>query len=238
MALSDFWRELRGAHRDRRDYESRPNVQQDDLGFDRRGWREGSDYYGNADRSEADRRGGFEAEQSYAGSDDDWRRSTNERRDPGDTGSRRSFNDRWGNAYALGVPSTGLDYTGRSADPGEYAGEYAASDRDDVRWWNDRAGWPEQRTGGFRGKGPRGYRRSDERIRDDVNESLTDDHHVDASDIEVEVRDGEVTLSGTVRSRDQKRHAEEVIEQLSGVVDVHNRLRVSSGNSETPQPSV
>ncbi|MFL5783964.1 MAG: BON domain-containing protein, partial [Bacteriovoracaceae bacterium] len=49
----------------------------------------------------------------------------------------------------------------------------------------------------------------------------------DASEIEVDVKDGVVTLSGTVEDRQSKRAAEECIENLSGVVDVHNRIRLA-----------
>lgn len=80
--------------------------------------------------------------------------------------------------------------------------------------------------GGHRGRGPRGYQRSDDRIREMVNDALEDDDHVDASDIEVQVQGGEVTLTGTVGDRQQKRRAEEAIEHLRGVRDVHNQLRV------------
>ncbi|MFC4307671.1 BON domain-containing protein [Steroidobacter flavus] len=80
--------------------------------------------------------------------------------------------------------------------------------------------------GEFSGMGPRGYSRSDERIKEDVCQCLTDDDHIDASDIEVMVKDREVILTGTVRSRMQKRHAEDLIERLSGVRDVINSLRV------------
>jgi hypothetical protein len=79
----------------------------------------------------------------------------------------------------------------------------------------------------FRGRGPKNYRRGDDRILEEVNERLTDDHDVDASDIEVAVQNGEVTLSGTVNSRHEKRVAEDVAESCHGVVDVHNRLRVA-----------
>jgi len=88
------------------------------------------------------------------------------------------------------------------------------------------------RFGSYAGRGPRNYQRSDERIREEVNERLTDDPRVDASDIEVEVRNGEVTLRGRVEERRDKRTAEEVIENLPGVKDVKNELRVErSGDS-------
>lgn len=80
-----------------------------------------------------------------------------------------------------------------------------------------------------RGRGPRNYQRSDERIREDVNDRLTDDPHVDASHIEVSVKDREVTLAGTVRNRFEKRHAEDIAEAVSGVTHVQNNLRVQVG---------
>lgn len=80
--------------------------------------------------------------------------------------------------------------------------------------------------GAFSGKGPKNYVRSDERIREDVCEHLTHHPYVDASDIEVTVRDGEVTLSGTVDARMVKRACEEACDHVRGVKDVHNHLRV------------
>ncbi|GMA15217.1 hypothetical protein GCM10025871_15480 [Deinococcus metallilatus] len=82
-----------------------------------------------------------------------------------------------------------------------------------------------------RGKGPRGYQRSDDRIREQVNDALEDEHGVDASDIEVQVQNGEVTLTGTVNDRNQKRMAEDCVERVRGVKDVHNRLRVQQGGT-------
>jgi len=83
-----------------------------------------------------------------------------------------------------------------------------------------------------RGRGPRGYTRSDERIREDVNDRLTDDPYVDASDIEVSVSSCEVTLSGTVDDRRARRRAEDIAESVSGVSHVQNNLRVrqTAGN--------
>jgi osmotically-inducible protein OsmY len=82
-----------------------------------------------------------------------------------------------------------------------------------------------------RGRGPKNWRRSDERIREMVNERLTDADDVDATDIEVTVQDAEVTLAGLVTSRREKRMAEDIAWSCAGVHDVHNRLRV--GDRET-----
>ena len=80
-----------------------------------------------------------------------------------------------------------------------------------------------------RGRGPKGYRRSDERIKEDVNDRLSDDYYIDASDVEVSVSNTEVTLTGTVNSREDKRRAEDIAESVSGVTNVENRLRVKQG---------
>ena len=80
--------------------------------------------------------------------------------------------------------------------------------------------------GSFAGRGPRGYRRSDDRIRDEACERLTDHPLIDASDVDVEVRDGVVTLTGRVAIRAEKHLAEDVIDEVAGVRDVENRLRV------------
>ena len=84
----------------------------------------------------------------------------------------------------------------------------------------------------YAGRGPRGYRRPDERIREDVCEALTHHPEIDASGLEVRVADGEVTLEGTVDDRRAKRLAEDIAERCSGVHDVHNHLRVSAERAE------
>jgi len=77
-----------------------------------------------------------------------------------------------------------------------------------------------------RGRGPKGYRRSDERIKEDVNDRLSDDYYLDASEVEVVVSNTEVTLTGIVNSREEKRRAEDIADSVSGVTNVENRLRV------------
>jgi hypothetical protein len=81
--------------------------------------------------------------------------------------------------------------------------------------------WNEQRN-----RWPKSYKRSDERIKDDIHEELIRHGRIDASDVEVQVKDGEVTLTGQVSSRQDKRVAEELAEKVLGVHDVQNQLRV------------
>lgn len=74
--------------------------------------------------------------------------------------------------------------------------------------------------------GPKGWQRRDDRIHDDVCAHLTDDGYVDASDLEVIVHHGEVTLSGTVTDRAQRDRAIRIAESVRGVIDSVNRIRV------------
>lgn len=83
-----------------------------------------------------------------------------------------------------------------------------------------------------RGRGPRGYVRSDARILEDVCERLTDDPIVDASDIGVACRDGHVILDGHVPLRWMKHRAEDIADDVSGVKDVENRVRVGPPTRE------
>ena len=80
--------------------------------------------------------------------------------------------------------------------------------------------------GPFSGRGPKGYQRSNDTIFEDVCERLTQHGMLDARHIDVNVDNGEVTLKGTVNSRREKRMAEDSIETVPGVKDVHNELRV------------
>src|SRR5439155_21490545 len=92
--------------------------------------------------------------------------------------------------------------------------------------WSSGGGrWPERET--FAGRGPRGYQRSADRIREDVSERLTQHPQIDATEIEVVVESGEVILRGMVDNRWVKRMAEDAVESVSGVKDVRNELRVS-----------
>lgn len=108
--------------------------------------------------------------------------------------------------------------------------------RDHVRPYQSREGEfyrDDDRGGGpYVGRGPKGYRRSDERILEDVCERLTNHPRIDASDIEVKVSGGEVILTGRIESRTVKHLTENMVETVSGVKEVHNQLRV------TPPPDL
>jgi osmotically-inducible protein OsmY len=79
------------------------------------------------------------------------------------------------------------------------------------------------REAGFRGRGPKGYRRDDERLRALVCERLADDPWIDATDVEVSVVGGEVALSGSVLDDRSLREAEEIARR-SGARSVTNTL--------------
>jgi hypothetical protein len=83
------------------------------------------------------------------------------------------------------------------------------------------------RGNGFAGRGPKGYQRSDDRIKEDLCEHLMDDPDIDATEVTVEVAKGEVTLTGTVADRWQKRRAEDIADSVPGVCEVANNIRLS-----------
>jgi Flp pilus assembly secretin CpaC len=87
--------------------------------------------------------------------------------------------------------------------------------------------------GPHRGKGPKDYKRSEDRIKEDVCDRLSDDDMVDASHIQIQVQGQEVVLTGSVSSREEKRRAEDVVESISGVRNVENRLRVGRTDDYT-----
>jgi osmotically-inducible protein OsmY len=92
--------------------------------------------------------------------------------------------------------------------------------------WRPGVPWrPSEHKGrGFAGRGPRGYTRPDARIREDVCDGLTAHDEIDASEIEVTVLEGEVTLTGTVDDAVAKALAEATAATCRGVRRVRSRL--------------
>jgi len=180
---------------------------------------------------------------------------------------RRQGNSDWGQGYgserSSGYSGQGSDMGsyGRSSDRNfgsghssgrgqDYGGNRGQEDRgfwdrtkDEVSsWFGDddaerRRRMDKMQEGQHRGKGPKGYKRSDERIKEDINDRLSDDHHVDASEIDVQVSNGEVTLTGTVEDRQSRRRAEDIAESVSGVSYVQNNIRTGKHASSGSQGS-
>jgi hypothetical protein len=164
------------------------------------------------------------------------------------SGGRSSSGERGYGSQGYGERSNyaSFGYGERSdyGDRGRYergsSGDYDRGD--DRSWWNKFTDWlgmedddrrrrAAGQRGEHRGRGPKGYRRSDERIKDDINDRLSDDDFLDASDVDVNVEDNVVILTGHVNDRWDKRRAESIAESVSGVSNVENRLRVGSASS-------
>lgn len=144
------------------------------------------------------------------------------------------------NNYSTGNYSGGYSGGGRA----NYGTSYGDYGRDSNRDQNDRGFWnraadevsswfgnegAEQRrqVDKYHSRGPKNYTRSDDRIREDVCDRLAADPWIDASEVEVSVSGAEVTLSGEVHSRDQRRRIEDCAENVSGVSHVQNNTRVN-----------
>ena len=169
----------------------------------------------------------------------DWSRGRSEwAREPIDRSSSRQYGTwsrkrdwtrepPWGGQGpgGFGMSGSGPDvgWSGR-ADSSRYSGTISARERD----WG---------SGPHYGRGPRNYQRSDERIREDVCERLTQHSYLDPSDVEIIVLNADVTLQGSVNDRWAKRTAEEIAEGVPGVKEVHNQLRVSQGAFSPERPS-
>ncbi|HVY46566.1 MAG TPA: BON domain-containing protein [Minicystis sp.] len=158
----------------------------------------------------------------------------------GRRGGRDAYRDAWNQPYgrSLNQPFEGGGAYGYrepygSPGPRQHPGWYGTGGQMSSRFgagspygygYGQRGAW--MREGPHRGRGPKGYKRSDERIREDVCDRLTDHPDIDASDIDVLVQGQEVTLTGTVPERRLKHLAEYLAEDVAGVQEVHNQLRV------------
>lgn len=129
-----------------------------------------------------------------------------------------------GHGYSAAGGYAGADESSR----GEFGGRTARSNSGAgmKRAWN---------------RGPKGYTRSDERIREDISDQLMHSHEIDPSEVEIQVSGGEVTLTGTVCCRREKYQLEELAERVAGVKDVVNNVRIKrdagSSSSTSDQTS-
>lgn len=116
-------------------------------------------------------------------------------------------------------------YGGGERDLWDRASDEVAS------WFGDDDAESRRAMDRHRGKGPKGYKRTDARIEEDLNDRLSEDNALDASDIEVTVSEGEVTLNGFVGDRFDKRRAEDIADSVSGVTHVQNNLRIRKSDT-------
>ncbi|HET7094074.1 MAG TPA: BON domain-containing protein [Thermomicrobiales bacterium] len=137
----------------------------------------------------------------------------------------------WSERWDAGDSATG--YWNEPWRPAHYGAGFGNEPRNGTMDLPAAWGWGYGRGGGqYAGVGPKGYKRSDERIDDDVNARLTWSPDLDPSDITVSVADGEVTLSGSVDSRWQKRLAGDIADDVPGVRDVFNQIKIRQNAPE------
>ncbi|HEV8615416.1 MAG TPA: BON domain-containing protein [Methylomirabilota bacterium] len=173
-------------------------------------------------RGDERRRGGYADEEV----DPDWARKWGYIDAPPGGRGRRDFEPerRYGNygMYGTGTYGAGSSPSGGGYGYGSWGQSFGGGEG-----YGERQGYgSEWQSGPYVGRGPRGYTRSDERIREDVCERMSQHGQLDASDIEVRVTAGEVTLQGSVTTRHAKRSAEDLTDSVSGVREVHNQIRV------------
>ena len=205
---------------------------------DRRGYGNdgGQDEWRGMSRGQGGRQTGVWDRMGQYG-EDDWRDEGGRERfgREQNTGMHRDFRS-GGNS---GWQGPGMERYGQQRHQGRFQGDQ--QDRgfwdkagDEVSsWFGDDDAQRRREQDEHRGRGPKSYTRSDDRIREDVNDRFTDDGSLDASDIEVQVASGEVTLTGEVSRRQDKRRAEDIAEMVSGVKHVQNNLRVRMGGAES-----
>ena len=143
-----------------------------------------------------------------------------------------------GRGYDSGFSSSAGGY-GRQGSAGQWQGEQSYGQRGS-EWRGDDAshnqGYPStgmETPRGYRGKGPKGYARSDERLQEDISERLMDNDAIDASGVSVQCKDGIVTLEGTVSERRMKHNIEDLVEGCHGVKDIENRIRVARDDTSS-----
>jgi osmotically-inducible protein OsmY len=171
--------------------------------------------------------------QGWGGYNEDYKNDRNRYQKAADTANRDYYGN-YNESHASNEPGKVSESTRTRAQeqPGyDHQRDLWDRSRDEVSsWFGDRDAERrremDKTMGQHRGKGPRGYQRSEERIREDVCDRLTEDDRVDATDIEVKVEGTEVVLSGNVHSREEKRRAEDVVESIPGVKNVENRIHV------------
>ena len=67
---------------------------------------------------------------------------------------------------------------------------------------------------------------SDDKIYDTVRQRLANDPDVKGGSFEVTVKDGVVTMKGTVQDEHAREKAEKIVKKVKGVTGVNNQLKI------------
>jgi len=231
-----------------------------DRGYLDRGYRGDTD----SDHEAHESRRGMPSQRGYGYGDSDYRDDWRGRYEPGygahrQEGRRDSWSEpregdfpdarsRWprDDAYRSEPRSQNWPHSRSGGRVSEYG--YFEGDRSE-RYGGHQRGYGQQSGTGhgnrrfdedYSGRGPKNYSRSDQRIKEDICDELESDPECNAEEIEIEVKDGNVTLSGTVPSRHMKHRAEDIADGTRGVKDIENRIRVTrneTGGARSGQQS-
>lgn len=133
-----------------------------------------------------------------------------------------------GNQSGYGVRGRGRSAYGERGGYGGSHGGYAYGSRygyGGYRPEGSYAGGHERQSRTYP-RGPKGYQRSDERLKEDICERLMESYYIDSSEVSVDVKGGKVSLEGSVPTRHMKHAIEDIVDACPGVTDIDNRVRV------------
>jgi len=144
---------------------------------------------------------------------------------------------REGSGGQRGGYGAGWDYGQGAYGGARYGqqGQYGEEQRYGERTWESGRGRGRGLLGKLVGRGPKGYKRSDERVKEDICEQLWRSEDIDSSEVTITVKEGEVTLTGTVPERWMRHEIENIADSSMGVKDIDNNLRIQRQNDETGQ---
>jgi len=160
-------------------------------------------------------------------------RAPGEARGGFESGRNHAAEPGWGPGFGNPPPQDAR--LGQSAPPGDGTERSDAFRRQGVGWEGDTPAHDDRQreapssAASRRGRGPKGYERSDERLREDICERLIWNDDIDASEVSVEVRSGIVVLEGAVPERKMKHAIEDLADACLGVKEIENRIRVTYG---------
>ncbi len=165
-----------------------------------------------------------------ANPDDEWRRDAQEWREEAERfGAGRGPRYFGTGSYRIGGSNFEGGYGLEPWDPrGQYGDFDQAGGYGKSALYGQASGFDEvsRAAGPRRFTGPKGYQRSDERIREDICEALMQERDIDSGDVSVAVREAHVELTGSVPERRMKHAIEDLADACPGVREVDNRIRV------------